>query len=151
MGGRQKLRKLQRWQKLQRLQRLQKRQRLLQLVMRIQKSYHRLVVWQKADELVRAVYVVTINFPKEELFGIVSQLRRAIVSVAANIVEGQAKNTPKDFARFLYISRGSLAECEYYLELSLNLGFIDQGTYEKLERLREEVGFLLFKLINSIK
>lgn len=119
--------------------------------MRRQKSYHQLIVWQKANQFVLEVYKITAIFPQEELYGLVSQLRRAAISIAANIVEGQAKNTRKDFAHFLHISRGSLAECEYYLELTLQLGFIDQKKYDQLERLREEIGFLLYKFIGSLK
>lgn len=119
--------------------------------MRENKAYHKLIVWQKANDFVVAVYQMTADFPKEEFFGLVSQLRRAAVSIVANIVEGQARDTQKDFLRFLYISRGSLSECEYYLELALQLDFINQTTYDKMERLREEVGFLLHKLIYSLK
>ena len=115
------------------------------------KAYHRLLVWKKANAFVIEIYKLTASFPKEELFGLISQLRRAAVSVAANIVEGQAKNSPKDFLRFLYISRGSLSECEYYLELAHSLDFIQETTYKEAEKIREEEGFLLHQFLSSIK
>ena len=79
------------------------------------KGYKRLKVWQESHELVLKVYKVTKKFPREEFFGLTSQMRRAVVSVAANIVEGQVRNTSKSFLQFLNIANGSLVEVEYYL------------------------------------
>ena len=91
------------------------------------KGYRQLDVFNEAHELVLLVYGITRSFPREELFGLISQLRRAVVSVAANIVEGQGRKTKKDFLRFLYMSNGSLIEVEYYLELALDLGYLKKG------------------------
>jgi four helix bundle protein len=94
---------------------------------------------------------MTLNFPKEEMFGLTSQLRRAAVSVAANIVEGQAQNTKLQYLQFLNHSNGSLAEVEYYIELAQDLGYLTADMYEKLENQRREIGFLLYQLMNSLK
>ena len=115
------------------------------------KGYHRLVLWQKAHEFVVCVYKETNLFPKSELYGLTSQLRRAALSVPANIVEGHSRDSKKDFLRFLSFTRGSLAECEYFLELALDLDFMDKASYESFEHLRMEVGYLLYSFIKTIK
>ncbi len=88
-----------------------------------QKSYRRLIVWQKADELAFQVYLVTKKFPREEMFGLISQMRRAAFSVPANIVEGYARSSRKGKVQFYNIARGSLTELEYYLDFSLRLKY----------------------------
>jgi four helix bundle protein len=118
---------------------------------RAEKGYRKLIVWQKTHNFVLEIYQVTLNLPKEEMFGLISQLRRAVVSVVANIVEGQAQNTKSQYLQFLNHSNGSLSEVEYYLELVRDLGYISPGLYEKLENQRREIGFLLFQLINSLR
>lgn len=117
----------------------------------MEKPYKKLAVWGVAYSFVLEVYRVTQRFPQDEKFGIVSQLRRAAVSVAANIVEGQAKPTKKDFLRYLYIARGSLTECEFFLELTKDLGLLDGVSYEQLEALRGRTGYLLHRLIDSLR
>jgi four helix bundle protein len=117
----------------------------------VQKGYHKLLTWQRSHELVKSVYGITRKFPKEELFGLTSQLRRSTVSVTANIVEGHAKPSNKDFLRYLYNSLGSLTECEYYLELSLSLKYISKEEYNQLEKTRKETAYLLIKFMESIK
>ena len=92
------------------------------------KAFTDLVVWQKAHAFVLAAYRVTDAFPKSELYGLTSQFRRAAVSVAANIAEGFKKRSPSDKARFLNIAQGSLEECQYYLILAKDLGFVDTAT-----------------------
>ena len=115
------------------------------------KPYHKLLVWQRAHQFAKAIYAATRQFPREEQFGLVSQLRRAAVSVPANIVEGHIGRSRLDYRRFLAMAQGSLAECEYYLELTRELGFIDRDTYTTLERQRGEVSFLLNRLVRSTK
>ncbi|MEG3070196.1 MAG: four helix bundle protein [Candidatus Syntrophopropionicum ammoniitolerans] len=78
----------------------------------------RLIVWQKAHDLVLKIYETTQDFPKEELFGLTSQIRRAAVSVASNIVEGKARGTAREFRRFLFMARGSLEETKYQIYLA---------------------------------
>lgn len=117
--------------------------------MNTQLGYKQLLVWQNAHELVLLVYKVTKNFPKDELFGLTSQLRRAIVSVAANIVEGQARSSRKEFLQFLYIANGSLVESEYYFDLAKDLHYIDESERATLQNKRIIVGNLLHGLIRS--
>lgn len=114
-------------------------------------DYHDLLIWKRAMEFVKLVYRLTRLFPKEELYGLISQLRRAAVSVAANIVEGRGKSTDKDFVRFLYIAKGSLNECQLYFELAKELEFVNQKQFEYIENKRGEVGFLLYKLIKTLE
>jgi len=114
-------------------------------------GYKKLIVWQRADELAHLVYDLTFPFPKEEMFGLTSQLRRAALSIVLNIVEGHARNNKKEFHHFLAISLSSLAEVEYLLEFSLKRKYLTQGNYEKLIVLRESVGQLLWKLFISQK
>lgn len=106
-------------------------------------------VWRKANELVLLVYRVTKRFPKDELFGLISQMRRAAVSVPANIVEGYGRRTQKDKAQFYYISRGSLTELEYYIDLSLDLEYVSKEQHSQLVTLRDDVGRLLHGFIKS--
>ena len=87
------------------------------------KSYKDLLVWQSGIQLVKQVYVLTQQFPGEEKFGLVSQMRRAAVSVPSNIAEGQARRSTAEFMQFLSISQGSLAELETQLIVSIELGF----------------------------
>ena len=104
-----------------------------------------LEIWQESIELVNCVYDLTRQFPKEEIFGLVSQMRRAAVSIPSNISEGAARNSIKEFIRFLYISLGSLAELETQLIISLNQGYIEEYILDgRIECLRR-------KLLNFIK
>ncbi len=115
-----------------------------------EKGFRKLLVWQKAHQLVMLIYKFTENFPKSELFGLTSQIRRAIVSVPANIAEGYAAGGKGQFSRFLNIAKGSLAEVEYYLILAADLNYITGEQYKENENLRGEVGFLLYRLIQSL-
>jgi four helix bundle protein len=114
-------------------------------------GFHKLIVYQKAKKLVVNTYAVTKNFPSLENHGLTSQLRRAIVSVAANIVEGYSKSSTKDFIRYLDISLGSLAESDFYFELSLELKYLDQNTYNELSSLSLEVRKLLRSFQKSLR
>jgi len=115
-----------------------------------EKGYRLLRVWQEAHALTLLVYHVTKKFPREELFGLTSQIRRAAVSVPANIVEGHARHSKKEFVQFLHIANGSLVEVEYYIGLSYDLQYIDQKIAETLSDKRRTVGVLLHKLIFSL-
>jgi four helix bundle protein len=103
------------------------------------KDFTELIVWQKAHQFVLEVYIMTKQFPREELFGITSQLRRAAISIAANIAEGYSKRAVKDKMRFLNIAQGSLSECRYYLILTRDLkyftGTIAEGILEQVSKL----------------
>ncbi len=104
------------------------------------KSFQDLIVWQKAHGFVLQTYTVTRGFPKEEIYGLTSQFRRAAVSIPANIAEGFRKQSNVDKARILNISEGSLEECRYYLILAHDLGYLDKSLYWEQS---EEVGRLL--------
>jgi four helix bundle protein len=115
------------------------------------KGFRKLLVWQRAHELSLLVYQMTSDFPKPEQFGLTSQLRRAAVSVPANIAEGFALGTDPQFLRHLRIAQGSLAEVEYYFILCDDLHYVQKDQIEKAESLRAETGYLLSKLIASIE
>jgi four helix bundle protein len=106
-------------------------------------KYKNLIVWQKANELALKIYKLTEEFPKKETFGITSQIRRAALSVPTNIVEGYGRKTKIELSRFLDMARGSLAETEYLLEFSKELGYIKTDISE-IKSLIEEVSKLLW-------
>lgn len=114
------------------------------------KSFEELIVWQKAHAMVIEVYKQTKMFPKEEIYGISSQLRRSAVSVPANIAEGFAKRGVSDKLRFYNIAQGSLEECRYYSILSRDLGYITIETFEAWKLLIIDISQLLNSYINSI-
>ncbi len=114
-------------------------------------GYRKLNVYLKAHELVLRTYKATREFPKEELFGLISQMRRAVISVVANIVEGYSRRTPNNKLQFYYITRGSLTELEYYIDLSYELGYLPEADYKNLQDIRNDVGRLLNGFIKSIK
>ena len=116
-----------------------------------EQGYKRLIAWQIADELAWKAYLLTDKFPKHELFGLSSQLRRAVLSVPLNIVEGYARNSKNEFRRFLKISLGSLAETDYLLQFVLKRKYISEGDYKSVSELRERCGQLLWKLMKSQK
>ena len=97
------------------------------------------------------IYSKTRSFPKEELYGITSQLKRAAISVPANIAEGASREHKKEYLNFLYIARGSIAETEYLLHLANRLKYFQDDDYKKLEEFRKETAKILQGLINSVK
>lgn len=107
------------------------------------KTFKELIVWQKSHRLVLEAYKATSGFPKQEIYALTSQIRRASVSVAANIAEGYKKKTKPNKLNFLNISEGSLEEVKYYLILSKDLEFISEKEFANLENLTEEVGRLI--------
>ncbi len=114
------------------------------------KSHRDLVVWQKAMQLVVAVYHVSKSFPKEETYGLTSQSRRASVSIPANIAEGQGRRLTKEFQQFLAHARGSLLELDTHMELALRLGYINTEQHAAIQEKLDEVGRLLNGLIRSL-
>ena len=104
------------------------------------KGFEQLIVWQKAHQFVLGVYRLTENFPRNETYGLTSQLRRAAVSIPANIAEGFKKRGRADKVRFMNIAQGSLEECRYYLILTKDL---DYGDTTKLQPQLEETSKLL--------
>ena len=112
-------------------------------------SVEDLLVWQKAHKLVLEIYKVTSYFPQEEKFGMISQMRRAAISVPANISEGFKKRTLKDKVNFYNIAQGSLNELNYYIRLSKDLKYITDS--EVMFREIDEIGKMLTGLIRSIR
>lgn len=110
-----------------------------------------LVVYQKSIDFVTEIYKVTKSFPKDEIYGIVSQIRRAAVSIPANLAEGSARNGKKEFKQFLHISLGSSVELETLLLIAKNVNYIDEILYEKLNSKLIEIIKMLNGLIKSIK
>jgi four helix bundle protein len=115
------------------------------------KTHRDLVTWQKGMALARAVYDATKPFPKEEIFGLTSQLRRAAVSIPANIAEGSGRGSTKEFLQFLMIARGSLAESETLLILAKDLSMLPESRFTDLQTLIEEISGLLGGLIASLR
>lgn len=114
-------------------------------------DYKELLVWQKSVELVSKIYRMTKIFPKDELYGLVSQLRRAAVSVPANISEGHSRFHTKEFIQFLYIALGSSSELETLLILSGNLSYITKEKSDLLLSKIIEIRKMLNSLIGSLK
>lgn len=115
------------------------------------KDFRQLKVWEKSHQLALAVYKETKKFPKEELYGLTSQIRRASMSIPTNIAEGCGRNTDAEFARFLQIAMGSASETEYQLILALDLEFLSKGSYEKLHNEVEEVKRMLASLLKTLR
>ena len=110
-----------------------------------------LEVWQKSIILVTKIYTETKQYPEDEKFGLTSQIRRCAVSIPSNVAEGAARNTQKDFTRFLHISLGSAAELQTQLLISLNLNYLDKNKYEQLLAEAETISKMLSGLIKSVK
>jgi len=115
------------------------------------RDFKNIKAWQYADDLAVLVYSKTRFFPKQELYGITSQLRRAVVSVPANIAEGASREHKKEYLRFLYIARGSIGETEYLLHLSNRLEYLQDGGYKELEDLRKKTAKTLHGLVKSVE
>lgn len=112
-------------------------------------SYKNLLAWQLSDELAHAIYDFTASFPKDEQYGLTSQIRRAALSVPANIVEGYARTSTNEFHRFLSIALGSLSEVEYYIGFALKRNYFTEKQALDLNNIRERCGSLLWKLFQS--
>jgi len=114
-------------------------------------KYQDLLVWQKADEFAFLVYKIVAKFPKEELYALTSQLKRAALSVPTNIVEGFGRHSRKEFIQFLYISLGSLYESDYQIYFAHKNNYIPNSDFSLLTGKIEEIGKLLNGLIRSLK
>lgn len=115
------------------------------------RDFRRLLVWEKSHRLVLDVYKITKNFPRSELYGLTSQMRRAGASIPANIAEGCGRNSQAEFARFLHIAMGSASELEYHLLLSHDLEFLDRNCYQQLYMQVTEVKRMLTGFVNQLK
>ena len=115
------------------------------------RDYTNIEAWRLADDLTVLIYEITRSFPKEELYGVTSQLRRAAASVPANIAEGSARGTNKDYLHFLYIARASLTEAHYFVHLSRRLGYLDEEKHAELESLFRRTFACLLGLIATVE
>ena len=115
------------------------------------KHYRELKVWQVAMNLAEQCYLATKNFPKEEQFGLTSQIRRAAASVSANIAEGQGRQHTKEFLNFLSVARGSLMEVETHLLLSQRVGLLNQTTLDALLTMSDEISRMLSGLRRALE
>ena len=113
------------------------------------RNYKELVVWRKAHQMTLEVYNATRAFPREELYGLTSQLRRSAASVGANIAEGSGRRSSKEICRFLQIARGSASEAENHLLLARDLKFLREEDYRKLAKSADELQRMLTALIQS--
>ena len=113
-------------------------------------DYRKLVVWQKAMDLVEESYKITKLLPKDESFGLASQIRRAAVSIPSNIAEGQARHTKKEFLNFLSIARGSKAELDTQIQICIRLSYLTQTQAQMALALCEEVGKMLFSIMQKL-
>jgi four helix bundle protein len=113
------------------------------------RRHHDLKVWQVSIQLVKEIYVVTTAFPNEETYGLVSQMRRAAISIPSNIAEGAARGGTKEFIHFLGVARGSLSELETQLYISKELGYVTNA--QDVDSQIEEIFRLLGGLISSLK
>lgn len=115
------------------------------------KNYRDLIAWQKAMDLVEEVYLLTQKFPREELYGLTAQIRRAVVSVPSNVAEGEGRNSAKEFVRFLSIAYGSLREVETQLLIAVRLKYLTQDEIRESQQLCDETGRIINGLMNKLK
>jgi four helix bundle protein len=114
-------------------------------------SFKDLLIWQKGIELVNNIYKATKNFPKEELYCLTSQIRRAAISIPANIAEGWGRGTTKNYIQFLEISRGSLFELNTLIIISCNQEYLSKETCDEIENKINEIGRMLNALITKLE
>jgi len=114
-------------------------------------NWKRLKVWEKAHSLVIKIYRVTKDFPQDERYRLIDQICRSVISIPTNIVEGQSRNTTKEYLQFLYNARGSLEETRYHLLLARDLRYLTLDRYEGIEEKCKEVSLMLNSLIKSLK
>ena len=118
---------------------------------KITRPHEKLDVWQAGVDLSIETYNATKKFPKEETFGLVSQMRRAAVSIPANIAEGASRQSKKEFIKFLYIARGSLSELETHAAIAEKLGYLDDTCYTNIIIKTNNIGKMLTGLIKALK
>ena len=111
-------------------------------------SYRDLIAWQKAKSLALDIYRCTRAFPKAETYGLISQMRRAAISVPSNIAEGKGRYSQREFVQFLYHARGSLLELRTQVEIACDLGYVNPLGFKRIEAKTDELGRILNGLIN---
>jgi four helix bundle protein len=115
------------------------------------RSFRDLDVWKRSMELTGMVYRLTQGFPREEMFGLSAQLRRAAVSIPSNIAEGRGRLNTREFRQFLNVARGSNCELQTQLEIARTLGFGNQKTLDEAEALSHRIGQMIFKSLSVLK
>ena len=115
------------------------------------KSYKELIVWQKAIKLVKEIFILTDKFPKSELYGLISQMRRAAVAIPSNIAEGYGRKSSKEYAQFYSIAYGSALELETQIIISKELLFTSSENFGKVDSLLEEVARMLNSMISQMR
>jgi four helix bundle protein len=115
------------------------------------KPHKKLDLWKKAVDLSVLIYQMTGKFPSQEMYGLVSQMRRAVVSISCNIAEGAARQTKKEFIQFLHMARGSLSELDTQLEISIRLGYIKSEEITDVLKIAMAVDMMLSGLIRSLR
>ncbi len=115
------------------------------------RDYTKIEAWKLADDLTVAIYAATRQFPREEVYGLTSQIRRAAYSVPANIAEGASRESKRDYLHFLYIARGSLAETQYFIHLSARLGYLDEAGRARLSDQARSTFACLHGLIRAVE
>lgn len=114
-------------------------------------NFRNLLIWQKSKVLVTKIYTVTNNFPKEEVFGLTSQIKRSAISIPSNIAEGLGRESSNEFLRFLKISIGSLFELQTQLEIAKNIIYLDEETFNNLYEDTRELERMIVSFTNKIK
>ena len=115
------------------------------------RSYRDLIVWQKSMQLVTEIYLLTKDFPKEEIYGLTSQIKRAVISVPSNIAEGQGRDSTKEFIHHLSIAYGSLMEVETQLQIAVNLNFVEQTKINEMYSRTAEISRMINGLSRSLQ
>ena len=113
-------------------------------------NYKKLLVWQKAMELVIVTYKLSEKFPKDEIYQLITQIKRASISIPSNISEGSGRKTEKEFSYFLFIAHGSACELDTQLNISLRLGYISNEEYETVSKRIEEVKIMILSFERKI-
>ena len=114
------------------------------------KSHKDLIVWQKAMDLVTEIYQITSNFPKTEIYGLTSQIRRSAISIPSNISEGKNRGSIKDYRQFLIIAYASAAELDTQLDISQRLKYLSDKNYYNIQQKLQEIMKILYKIIHSL-
>jgi four helix bundle protein len=115
------------------------------------RDFHKIKVWEKAHQLTLRIYEITANFPKEELYGLTSQIRRAAASIPANLAEGAGRDTQAELARFVHMGGGSANELEYHLLLAKDLSYIDASVYVELNDCINEIKRMLHGFEKTVR
>lgn len=117
----------------------------------MEKPHKKLDAWKESVTLVTLVYELTRQFPQNEVFGLISQLRRAVISIPGNVAEGAARQTRREFVQFLYIARGSLSEVDTYIEIARKLGYIEKESIFMVDQKLMDVDKIITGLIQAVK